>query len=181
MSSKTCGHSVPCGCGDTPLTSKPSCGNSPCPEPDLCPETFCDGCVVHCGDTIVGLGIEQGMRLDVILQQLALNILMPSCAQSGNPCNAPLGLASSNVMSTTMDVSWLPITTAVQQYEVEYKLASSASWSLNGPIVPVGGETLFTDSIIGLIPDTEYHVRVLAVCSNTEACYSVTILVKTKN
>lgn len=178
---KDCKHKVPCGCGDEALTTAPSCTQNNCPEPEPCPETFCDGCVVHCGDTIVDLGIYKGQRLDVILQQLALMITAPFCAGTdpAADCSAILGLASSTIGSSSIGISWIPNANAIQ-YQVEYKQASSMSWTIGSIIVPVGGETIITDTVGGLIADTDYHIRVLTTCTPTDACYSVTILVRTK-
>jgi len=74
-------NGIPCGCGDTGLTTPPPCGTgtNECPTPDLCPETFCAGCVVYCGDSIVDVGINQGDRMDVIMQRLALFLTNPGC------------------------------------------------------------------------------------------------------
>jgi hypothetical protein len=79
--SSNCKHTVPCGCEDTPLTSGTPCasGTPECPTPDPCPETFCAGCVVYCGDSIADIGIDQGDRMDVILQRLALFLTNPGC------------------------------------------------------------------------------------------------------
>jgi hypothetical protein len=76
-----CKHNVPCGCGDQPFTTQPSCenGTPECPSPDLCPETFCAGCVVYCGDSIADLGIMQGDRMDKVIQMLTLAITNPGC------------------------------------------------------------------------------------------------------
>lgn len=76
-----CKHNVPCGCGDQPFTTQPSCenGTPECPSPDKCPETFCAGCVVYCGDSIADLGIMQGDRMDKVIQLLTLAITNPGC------------------------------------------------------------------------------------------------------
>lgn len=80
MSGK-CNHNVPCGCDDIGLTTQPSCniGTPECPTPDPCPETFCAGCVVYCGDSIIDVGINKGDRLDVILQRISMFLTNPNC------------------------------------------------------------------------------------------------------
>jgi len=81
MCNGKCNHTVPCGCGDQPFTTPTSCnsGTPECPTPDNCPETFCAGCVVYCGDSILDLGIMQGDRMDRVIQMLTLAIVNPGC------------------------------------------------------------------------------------------------------
>jgi len=82
MSSKNCKHNVPCGCDDVGLTTPSvpcTTGTPECPTPDPCPETFCAGCVVYCGDSILDVGITKGDRLDVILQRISLFLTNPGC------------------------------------------------------------------------------------------------------
>lgn len=260
---KNCNHSVPCGCGDTGLTTPPPCttGTPACPTPDPCPETFCAGCVVYCGDGIIDLGINQGDRMDVIMQRLALFLTNPGCiapvftgaittvtvstagagytpsvttpgvtlvggsgagavgtvttGPSGEvlsvvittpgtgynegdiltpdtalvgvptvaagitvsirPCRSVLGLHSTSITSSTVALAWLADEGSVS-YQVEYKQATAASWTLNPAVSPVANPV---DTIGGLLPDTDYHIRVNNICSGG-ACYSVTILVRTK-
>ncbi len=176
---KKCGHSVPCGCEDTPLTTGTPCetGTPDCPAPDPCPETFCDECLVHCTDTIVDSGIQQGERLDVILQRLTLWILNPGCVTPGASCQSALGLKSTSISTSTIAVQWLPVSTATG-YTVEYKQASAVTWILNPVKIP-SANPIETDSIGGLLPNTEYHIRVNTTCASG-SCYSVIILVKTK-
>jgi len=259
----SCNHKIPCGCGDTGLTTPTSCntGTNECPSPDLCPETFCAGCVVYCGDSIVDLGINQGDRMDVILQRLALFLTNPGCITPVNtgaitvltvttvgagytpssvipsvallggagvgaegtvttgvsgevlsvvitnvgsgylegdvlipdsgtvgvpslaaaftvsimPCRSILGLHSTSITSNTIKLAWLADASAVS-YQTEYKVATAASWLLNPAISPNANPV---DIIGGLLPNTDYHVRINNICSGG-ACYSVTILIKTK-
>jgi len=264
-STKNCGHSVPCGCEDEHLTTPPPCetGTEECPSPDPCPETFCAGCVVYCGDSIVDLGINQGDRMDVIMQRLALFLTNPSCITpvltgaltnitittagigytdgvyagvpllggSGSgataditiaggvitvatinapgtgyvegeilvpdpaalgpstpsliagltisiaPCRSVLGLHSTNVTQTTIELAWLAEISS-NSYQVEYKEASSSSWTLNPAITTNPANP--TDLIAGLTAGTDYHIRVNNIC-NAGNCFSVTILVRTKS
>jgi hypothetical protein len=54
MSTKNCGHSKPCGCEDTPLTTNPPCGDGPeCNDPNPCPEVFNANCVYYTGEPIL--------------------------------------------------------------------------------------------------------------------------------
>jgi hypothetical protein len=131
--------------------------------------------VVHANDTIVDLDIKQGDRLCDILQKMTLLFTNPGCILPGSTCLSVLGLMSVDISSTTVKVKWQPSSTATQ-YIVEYKPATSFSWLLN-PAVPLS--TNPTDVIGGLLPNTEYDIRVAAICLSG-VCYSVTIRVKTK-
>ena len=258
-----CKHTVPCGCNDVGLTTQTSCeqGTINCPTPDMCSETFCAGCVVYCGDSILDLNITQGDRMDKIIQMLVKALTDPGCiipthagaitsiaittlgagytvsqsfpntpllGGSGagalgtvvtgaggeitsvtitNPgldyqqndllyqdtsvvgvpttaavftvsiidCSAVLGLHTTVITPTTITLAWLANTSATA-YQVEYKLASATSWTLNTSILPT---TYPTDMIGNLLPDTDYHIRVSNICAGG-ACYSVTLIVRTK-
>ena len=51
---KNCGHSKPCGCEDTPLTTNPPCGDGPeCNDPNPCPEVFNANCIYYTGEPIL--------------------------------------------------------------------------------------------------------------------------------
>ncbi len=172
--SKACGHSKPCGCSDQALTTQAPCetGTLTCPTPDPCPETFRAGCVVYTGDTIVDLGLKRGERLDVILQRLTLMITNPGCVSAGSTCLAVVGLLSSSITSTTVDLTWIPVSTAIN-YTVEYKLATALAWTITTPVTA-------PEAVLGgLTPDTDYHIRINAICA-AGSCYSVTIQIKTQ-
>jgi hypothetical protein len=156
------------------LTTQAPCetGTPECPTPDPCPETFRAACVVYTGDTIVDLGLEKGERLDVILQRLTLMITNPGCVIPSSSCLAVVGLLSSNITSTTVDLTWVPVATAIN-YSVEYKEAASAVWIITPPITEPEA------MLGGLTPDTDYHIRINAICA-AGACYSVTIQIKTQ-
>lgn len=164
-----------CGCTDTGLTTPTPCEHDTvsCPDPDPCPETFSDECVVHTGDEIVELGILQGDRLDDILQLLALWYTNPSCVQPGVGCSSPLGLHSIGITTTTIKLGWNPTTTALG-YEVEYREVTNLSWTVNPQVLTT------VDTIGGLLPATSYYIRVKPVCLLPSLCYSVTIRVTTK-
>tara|TARA_R110002126_G_scaffold147158_1_gene293183 strand:- start:3601 stop:4125 length:525 start_codon:yes stop_codon:yes gene_type:complete len=172
--SKTCGHSKPCGCSDQALTTQAPCetGTLACPTPDPCPETFRAGCVVYTGDTIVDLGLVKGERLDVILQRMTLMITNPGCVIPTSTCLAVVGLLSSSITSTTVDLTWIPVSTALG-YSVEYKLATDLTWTITTSVTT-------SEAVLGgLTPNTSYHIRVNATCA-AGSCYSVTIEIKTQ-
>ena len=171
-----CKDKLPCGCNDHPVGTPPPCeqGTITCPNPDPCAETFSAGCVVYTGDSIVDLGITRGDRMDVIVQRLALFLTNPSCVDPTSSCLAILGLASTGIGTSTVALSWLMATTATG-YTVAYKQTGAVSWTLNPSLGPLANPT---DTIAGLLPNTEYDIRVNATCASG-SCYSVTIRVKT--
>lgn len=82
-----------CGCLDTGLTTQPPCEHDTpvCPNPDPCPETFSDCCVVHDGDGIADLNIQTGDRVCDIWQKIALAITAIQGGGGGpvNPADLP--------------------------------------------------------------------------------------------
>jgi hypothetical protein len=165
-----------CGCLDIGLITPTSCVHDTisCPNPDPCPETFSDECVVHTGDPIVELGINTGDRLDDILQLIALWYTNPTCVQPGAGCTSPIGLNSIAITTTTIKVGWNATSTATA-YQIEYREISAMSWAINPTV------TTTFDTIGGLLPGTSYYIRVKPTCALPNSCYSVTILVTTKS
>lgn len=166
----------PCGCEDTGLHTPTPCIHDTfeCPNPDPCAETFSDCCVVHNGDGIVDLGITEGARLCDMLQIITLFLTNPNCIIPGAICQSPLGLHSITITGTTVKVGWTSAGSP-SAFQVEYKLASALTWTLNPALLP----TATTDTIGGLTLNSDYYIRVRATCINT-SCYSVTIHIKTK-
>lgn len=175
-SNKTC-KTKKCGCEDKGLHTPTPCIHDTfdCPNPDPCAETFSDCCVVHNGDGIVDLGIPEGARLCDILQIITLFLTNPGCINPNSICKSVLGLHSIFITGTTVKVGWSIIGTPIS-YQVEYKLASSLTWTLNPPL----GVGATTDTIGGLTVNSDYYIRVVSLCDRESACYSVTIHIKTK-
>lgn len=175
--SKVC-KTKPCGCEDQGLHTQPPCEqNTPsCPNPDECAETFSGECIVYTGDTIVDADIQYGDRFNEIVQKLALMILNPNCMDFLTPgtCYSPLNLMSISVSSTGITVKW-DATVGSTFYVPQYKLATAIPWTNLPNVLP----TAFPSQVItGLLPATEYHIRIQSVCA-PGACFSLTILVKT--
>jgi hypothetical protein len=164
-----------CGCVKG-ISTPAVCTNSlpACPNPDPCSETFNAACIVYMGDDIVDLDIKKGDRIDKVIQKLVLAITNPGCVLPTTACNAVLGLATTSITSSIIQLSWMVALGAVN-YSVEYKEVSSPTWIIN----PIVGPTITNDYISGLIPSTEYHIRVNTICASGN-CYSVTLKVKTK-
>lgn len=167
---QNCGCKKTCGCGDVVLTTPPSCP-IPCTNGDPCPETFETQCVVYMGNNIANLPITTGMRLDDIIQVLAMAIVNPGCIYPTAPCQGVVGLKSTLISSGTINLKWLPVAGAIS-YQVEYRATTSPTWIVNTAV------TGTTDSIGGLTPNTAYYVRVKTTCSSGN-CYSLVLTIKT--
>jgi hypothetical protein len=165
-----------CGCEDVGLTTPTPCIHDTfeCPNPDPCPETFSTGCTIFTKDTIVDTGINQGDNMSNILQIMTLWLTNPLCMIDGATCKSPLAFASKVISPTTISVVWTANGTP-SSYQVEYKLAGALTWILR----PAVANTVFIDAIGGLVPNSQYEIRVKSICG-VQICYSVTILVTTK-
>ena len=130
---KTCSCKVSCGCQDRPLVTCPPCVTPPCINGDKCAETFSAACIVYTGDPIVDLGINTGDRVDKILQQMALLLTNPGCAYPTSPCLSVMGLQSGVKTTSTIAITWLPLTMALS-YQTQYKLSTATTWLLNPPV-----------------------------------------------
>jgi hypothetical protein len=177
--SKNCGHTVPCGCKDIPLTTGAPCNDGIECEGNPCAENFCAECIIWCGDGLPQLGIETGMTLQHVIQRIevALAPILPhNCAEITDPpsCNAPL-LGTAVATNTTIDLSWLD-GGSNQQYVVNYGPLSTGVFTTLAP------QTTNTVVLTALIPDTNYLVYVEGQCVDLgTACKSSVILVKTLN
>lgn len=167
----------PCNCADQGLTTQPPCAqNTPdCPDPEQCAETFSGECIIYTGDTIVDNDIQYGDRFNEIIQKLTLMILNPNCTDIASPCLSALGLMSTALTTTTASFKWDAVTTALT-YEFSYKEATALVWTTI-PAIPISAFP--TRILTGLTANTDYHVRVTSVCA-TGACFSLTILIRTK-
>jgi hypothetical protein len=76
------------------------------------------------------------------------------------PCNAPTGLGSSAITSSSATVSWSAVSGAAN-YDVDYKDASSSTW-----VNAVTATTSTSRNITGLIASTLYDWRVRANCTS---------------
>jgi hypothetical protein len=172
-----------CGCADKATPVSPPCGQDTlyCPRPEPCPETFAAECVVYTGDSIDDLGIEKGDRMDLILQILTLWITNPTCINGTGVCSSPLGLESTYISNNTIKIAWLPVT-GVGSYYVQFKVATSGTWTTYGPLTPTANPEYI---LPGLVQNTLYNVRVYSACPNpppgsgTSICNSVTLSIRT--
>ncbi len=181
---RNCGCKIPCSCGDTVFTTPPSCcdGNPACPAGDPCAETFNSCCIIYTGDTIANLDIKQGDRVCDIIQKLAALIVNPGCFFPTAACQGAVGFFSTLITATTIKLKWAAVSVATQ-YQVEYRLTTVGTWSLN-PVVATSATP--TDTIGGLLPNSVYFVRVKTFCPTDPTrdtaiptCYSLVLQIKT--
>lgn len=81
-------------------------------------------------------------------------------------CNAPAGLTSSGITSSSATVSWGAVSGAVS-YDVDYKLASSGTW-----INSITGTTSTSRTVSGLAASSLYDWRVRTNCSSLTSGYT---------
>ncbi len=81
-------------------------------------------------------------------------------------CNAPAGLTSSAITSSSATISWTAVSGAVS-YDMDHKLASSGTW-----INSITGTTAVSRSITGLTASSVYDCRVRTNCSAASSGYS---------
>ncbi len=82
------------------------------------------------------------------------------------PCNAPTGLTSSAITSSSASVSWAAVSGA-NNYTVDYKAASSGTW-----INAASATTSTSVNLSGLTASTLYDWRVRANCASGASAYS---------
>lgn len=81
-------------------------------------------------------------------------------------CNAPTGLSSSSVTTSSATVSWTAVSGAVS-YDVDYKTNATSTWTS-----AVTGTTSTSANISGLSSSTLYDWRVRANCSGNSSSYT---------
>ncbi len=90
-------------------------------------------------------------------EQTILSTALQSWTQGTN-CDAPIGLFTSNLTGTSAKLNWSAVGTST--YDVDYKLATSATWT------NVATATTATSvTISGLTANTEYDWRIRTNCS----------------
>lgn len=176
---------LPCGCEDQGLhTGSPCAINTPyCPNPEPCPETFSDCCIIHNGDTIYSgannptqlFPIAQGERLCDILQKMVIWLEDP--AGVIGDCPAVIGIKSMAITSTSIQVVWSTSAGAVN-YTVGYTTNPGVvAWTNSASLS--SSTTSYT--ITGLTANTTYFIRVVPTCLAPVSNPYIIIQVTTKS
>ena len=176
MSNKNCGHTVPCGCGDTPLTTGAPCGDGSECEGNPCAENFSTDCIIYTGDNLPQVGITTGMNLTQILQQLDPWHNQPGCVSDPlATCISPPFIQSTSITDTTITIGWTIPYTATS-FEVEYSDDLGVTWTPSGALLATDN----TYTISALTANSTYFIKVNGICA-VGNCYSAVISVTTLN
>jgi hypothetical protein len=174
--SKKCGHSIPCGCKDTALTTGAPCGEGIDCTGNPCAENFCADCILWCGPGLPNLGITQGMPLSDIIQIIEITQSSDiSCVDTSDSCKSVLWGSQLTSTSTSININWSyidPLQTA------DYTLTYGDGVS-NTVVTLTPGSTSFT--IENLIPNKLYYLAIDSTCASEPdaPCSSALITIKT--
>jgi Fibronectin type III domain len=179
----TCGSQGKCGCNDTVLHLPPNCNPPACPNPEPCPETFSDCCIIHNGDSFTWLLDEpttvappffilQGERLCDTWQRF---LAYYNCGE--DPATVPYGLKSTSITASTITVAWTPVTAPVVSYIVKIAPVATEIFTVAGTVTPSTSPSL---TITGLTANTSYYVKVIANNPPDKRCESVSLILTTK-
>ncbi len=108
----------------------------------------------------MGVGASQGSSASRTDQTVSFVGCTPGS------CNAPGGLTSSAITTTSATVSWTAVSGAVS-YDVDYKLASSGTW-----INAATGTASTSVNLTGLTASSLYDWRVRTNCSSSSSGYT---------
>jgi hypothetical protein len=108
----------------------------------------------------MGIGASQGSSASRTDQTLSFVGCTPGA------CNAPVGLTSSAITTTTATVSWTAVSGAVS-YDLDYKLASSGIW-----INAATGTSSTAVNLTGLTASSLYDWRVRTNCASSSSAYA---------
>lgn len=179
-----CGSQGKCGCNDTVLHLPPNCNPPDCPNPELCPETFSDCCIVHNGNSFtyvidptkpdqqLGFTTNQGEKWCDIWQRF---IISRNCLSE---FQAPYGFKANTVTSTTINVSWYQVPD-LEGYEIQFIAEADypGAFTVAGTVL---NNTTPNFTLTGLTPNTTYYVLVRSYAGDVFSCPSVTLIITTK-
>ena len=90
-----------------------------------------------------------------------------------DPCNVPTSLTvpSGNITKNSAVINW---NGDANEYVVDYKISANTTWTTHTP-----NPTTTTVTLSSLTEDTEYNVRIKAICTDNESAYSNILTFKT--
>jgi len=167
-------NSNPCGCQDVRLTAPvTTCANT---EP--CEEIIFGACVTYTGNDIYDIPVNNGDRLDEVIQKWVLYMTNPGCFDQTSPCQAIRTFSIDNVQPTEATIYWVvPGAPAdIVSVTLEYSTDPTFTTGVNSQVVT--GYTQWT--IINLLQDTTYYVRFkTSATEDPDCCTSITMYFKT--
>lgn len=177
-----CGSQGKCGCNDSVLHLPPNCNPPDCPNPEPCPETFSDCCVIHNGDTFTYVDSEeagepgfftyQGERWCDIWQRF---IVSQYCTDF--TIQPPYGLKSIAITATTINIAWTQVP-LIEGYEIWLAPASTTpTFTLQGTVL---NNTTPNFTLTGLTANTMYYIFVKSYAADVKSCPSITLVLTTK-
>jgi hypothetical protein len=187
MSCNNCGSTSPCGCKDHALTTP--CGYTDCTVGhERCDDIQCAECVSYCGTSfqvvVPGEGdlilkVEQGERLDSIIQKFALMIAngLGVCT-ADNLHHAPYNLYMANITATSADVVWTGVSSLTVGLNIFYNIEGSVNPDIQANALIIS-PSVDTYSILNLTPATDYILYIESVDAFSNECNSVTLLFST--
>lgn len=159
-----CGNRSGCGCSEQPLSTQPPNNTTGDCTKESCAELFCEECIVHCQPEIQlgDIVIEQGARLNEILQKLLLYVVSPDCVLT-----TPI-IKFGCKTSTSITMSWTGCSACTNSYRI--------TWTTNN--IDTTATTAAQEyTITNLLPNTTYLIKVTNLDT---ACESVIMKIKTK-
>ena len=177
-----CNSSDPCGCQDHGLPTP--CGYTDCTDPTVerCAEVICAECVTWCGPTtVIGddgvkIVINNGERLDSIVQKLVLVLSMGlGPCTSNDVLHAPYNIYTGSITNSSVTLVWNQESSLATNIIIAYEDVNVPGWTFLPGISP----GLFTYTITGLLPGTEYRFRVDAEDATANLCKSVEVYATT--
>lgn len=167
---------TPCGCTETALTSPVT---TVCNNAEPCEEITAFECVKYTGNDIYTLGINTNDRLDTVIKKMALYLTNPTCYSPTATCQSIKDFEILNIKTTegTLFWSYPPAPAAITAVKLEY----STSPTFASGVVQVALASTYTQwTIINLLPNTTYYVRIKSsTSSSADCCISITLSFKT--
>ncbi|RMB56132.1 T9SS C-terminal target domain-containing protein [Dokdonia sinensis] len=96
------------------------------------------------------------------------------------PCPAPFNVTVSNVMSTSFDISWQG-TSGADAYQYVVMNDGDAPEFANPPAVEADQTTDLMETVVALLPATDYDVYVRSVCNGTPGPWTAVVDVTTED
>jgi hypothetical protein len=162
--SKNCGHTIPCGCKDVPLTTGAPCGDGVNCTGNPCAENFCADCILWCGPALPNLGVTTGMPLSDIIQLIEISLVAnaQACVDDTDVCKSLIWDFPVVATSSTVDLNWTYLNPT--QGMVPVLIYETVAGGVGGKIVL--DPTTSGVKLEGLLPDTEYKIFILIECNS---------------